>query len=173
MVSLLRAGEVLGQEEVRSSLTGLTPSPSVAGLCPSQGQHRRHPQAALGKDVFAGDSQQLCPQARCCWGSRSPLTLPPSLPSQVPALTAEQPQEVTRSQRGPSAGPAPRGNCTAWPGTHGTDCQWPWDSTDPVLSLPRSELEPLGQDSAVTGKLVAEGDGRDSRDEEPEQLGLT
>ncbi|XP_050182872.1 inositol 1,4,5-triphosphate receptor associated 2-like isoform X2 [Myiozetetes cayanensis] len=39
----------------------------------------------------------------------------------------------------------------------------------------RSELEPQGQGSAMTGELVAEADGRDSRaaDEEPEQLGLT
>ncbi|CAN8199908.1 unnamed protein product [Coccothraustes coccothraustes] len=42
-------------------------------------------------------------------------------------------------------------------------------------STPRSELEPQGQDSAVTGKLVAEADGRGSStgSEEPEQLGLT
>ncbi|XP_041869719.1 inositol 1,4,5-triphosphate receptor associated 1-like isoform X1 [Corvus kubaryi] len=42
-------------------------------------------------------------------------------------------------------------------------------------SIQRSELEPRGQDSAVTGKLVAEADGRGSSagDEEPEQLGLT
>ncbi|NXP01262.1 LRMP protein, partial [Certhia brachydactyla] len=43
-------------------------------------------------------------------------------------------------------------------------------------SIQRSELEPQGQDSAVTGKLVAEAeaDGRGSStgDEEPEQLGL-
>lgn len=165
-----------GKEEVRSSRTALTPSPSLAGVCPSQSQHRRHPQAALGKDVFGGDRQELCPQARCCWGSGSPLMLPPSVPSQVPAPTAEQPQQVTRSQRGPSAGPASRGNCAGWPGSHGISCHWPtWDSTDPVLTLPRSELEPQGQDSAVSGKLVAEADGRGSSagDEEPEQLGLT
>ncbi|XP_066060161.1 inositol 1,4,5-triphosphate receptor associated 1-like isoform X2 [Chamaea fasciata] len=44
-----------------------------------------------------------------------------------------------------------------------------WPSTQ------RSELEPQDQDSAVTGKLVAEADGRGSStgDEEPEQLGLT
>ncbi|XP_050182875.1 inositol 1,4,5-triphosphate receptor associated 2-like isoform X4 [Myiozetetes cayanensis] len=42
-------------------------------------------------------------------------------------------------------------------------------------SAGRSELEPQGQGSAMTGELVAEADGRDSRaaDEEPEQLGLT
>ncbi|NXP98181.1 LRMP protein, partial [Vidua macroura] len=41
-------------------------------------------------------------------------------------------------------------------------------------SIQRSELEPQGQDSAVTGKLVAEADGRGSStgNEEPEQLGL-
>lgn len=50
-----------------------------------------------------------------------------------------------------------------------------WDSTDPILTLPRSELEPQDQDSAMSGKLVAEADGRGSSagDEEPEQLGLT
>ncbi|NXG62912.1 LRMP protein, partial [Hemiprocne comata] len=44
----------------------------------------------------------------------------------------------------------------------------------PVLSLPRSELEPQGQGSIVTGELAAEADGRGSSagDEEPEQLGL-
>ncbi|NWQ59443.1 LRMP protein, partial [Neopipo cinnamomea] len=43
-----------------------------------------------------------------------------------------------------------------------------WPSTQ------RSELEPQGQGSAMTGELVAEANGRDSRagDEEPEQLGL-
>ncbi|XP_054149897.1 inositol 1,4,5-triphosphate receptor associated 2-like [Melozone crissalis] len=42
-------------------------------------------------------------------------------------------------------------------------------------STPRSELEPQGQHSAVTGKLVAEAEGRGSStgNEEPEQLGLT
>ncbi|KAM6998410.1 uncharacterized protein RBU47_013027 [Passerculus sandwichensis] len=42
-------------------------------------------------------------------------------------------------------------------------------------STPRSELEPQGQRSAVTGKLVAEAEGRGSGtgNEEPEQLGLT
>ncbi|NWS81929.1 LRMP protein, partial [Toxostoma redivivum] len=41
-------------------------------------------------------------------------------------------------------------------------------------SIQRSELEPQGQDSAVSGKVVAEADGRGSStgDEEPEQLGL-
>ena len=84
-----------------------------------------------------------------------------------------QPQQ---SQRGPSAGPAPRGNGAGWPGCHGSSCHWPmWDSTDLGLSLPRSELEPQGQDSAGTGKLVAEADGRGSStgNEEQEQLGLT
>lgn len=51
----------------------LTPSPSIAGVCPPQSQHRRHPQAALGKDTCRGDGQgcalllDLCPQA---WGYR-------------------------------------------------------------------------------------------------------
>uniref|UniRef100_A0A674GEK3 Lymphoid restricted membrane protein n=1 Tax=Taeniopygia guttata TaxID=59729 RepID=A0A674GEK3_TAEGU len=42
-------------------------------------------------------------------------------------------------------------------------------------SSQRTELEPQGQDSAVTGKLVAEAEGRGSNTgkEEPEQLGLT
>ncbi|XP_072774906.1 inositol 1,4,5-triphosphate receptor associated 1 isoform X1 [Taeniopygia guttata] len=42
-------------------------------------------------------------------------------------------------------------------------------------SSQRTELEPQGQDSAVTGKLVAEAEGRGSNtgNEEPEQLGLT
>lgn len=45
----------------------------------------------------------------------------------------------------------------------------------PLLSLPRSELEPQGQDSAMTGEPAAEADDRGSSagDEELEQLGLT
>lgn len=45
----------------------------------------------------------------------------------------------------------------------------------PVLSLPRNDLEPQGQGSAMTRELAAGADGRRSSagDEEPEQLGLT
>ncbi|XP_072774907.1 uncharacterized protein [Taeniopygia guttata] len=82
------------------------------GVCPPQGQHRRHPQAALGAS-------------------------PESRAAPAGALEPEGAQH------------------------------WP--------SSQRTELEPQGQDSAVTGKLVAEAEGRGSNtgNEEPEQLGLT
>lgn len=99
-------------EHGKTAGTVLTPSPFIAGVCPPQSQHRRHPQAALGKDTCRGDRQELCPavmcpQAQCYWGSGSPLMLPPLVPSQVPAWTAEQPWPVSWRGRGPSAGPAP------------------------------------------------------------------
>ncbi|XP_033375868.1 lymphoid-restricted membrane protein-like isoform X4 [Parus major] len=66
----------------------------------------------------------------------------------------------------PGASPESRVAPAGDPEPEGAQC-WP--------NIQRSELEPQGQDSAVTGKLVAEADGRGSStgDEEQEQLGLT
>ncbi|XP_032936336.1 inositol 1,4,5-triphosphate receptor associated 2-like isoform X2 [Catharus ustulatus] len=66
----------------------------------------------------------------------------------------------------PGASPESRAAPAGDPEPEGAQ-RWP--------STQRSELEPQGQDSAGTGKLVAEADGRGSStgDEEPEQLGLT
>ncbi|XP_023797905.1 protein MRVI1-like [Cyanistes caeruleus] len=66
----------------------------------------------------------------------------------------------------PGASPESRVAPAGDPEPEGAQC-WP--------SIQRSELEPQGQDSTVTGKLVAEADGRGSSagDEEQEQLGLT
>lgn len=120
-------GEGEDGEHRQTAAAVLTPSPSIAGVCPPQSQHRRHPQAALGKDTCSGDVQELCPTVGHVSpglvrprGSGSPLMLPPSVPSQVPALTADQPWPGSQSGRWPSAGPASRGNRSKRRGGHST-----------------------------------------------------
>ena len=155
---------------------------------PFQGSARRRVSiAVIPKQLLvrtgAGGTGRSCaplsdvgPRARCDPGSGSPLMLPPLVPSQVPARTAEQPRPASWRGRGPSAGPAPRGNRAGWRGGHGTGCELAWGgmAQHPVFPLPRSELEPQGQSGAVTGEPAAKADGRGSSggDEEPEQLGL-
>ncbi|XP_050182873.1 uncharacterized protein LOC126645985 isoform X3 [Myiozetetes cayanensis] len=77
-----------------------------------------------------------------------------------------QSQHRCHPQAAPGASPDSRAALAGEPEPEGAQ-RWP--------RTQRSELEPQGQGSAMTGELVAEADGRDSRaaDEEPEQLGLT
>lgn len=118
----------------------LTPAPRFpAGVCPPQSQHRRHPQAALGKDPHSGDRRGLRPTTGLgatrglgpC--SKSPFFVP----SQVPARTAERPPPASR--RGPSTRPAPRGTRAGWRGDHGTVCHHPTGDGTASCLLPPQE----------------------------------
>lgn len=118
----------------------LTPAPRFpAGVCPPQSQHRRHPQAALGKDPHSGDRRGLRPATGLgatrglgpC--SKSPFFVP----SQVPARTAERPPPASR--RGPSTRPAPRGTRAGWWGDHGTVCHHPTGDGTASCLLPPQE----------------------------------
>lgn len=156
----------------------LTLSYSIAGVCPPQSQHCRHPQAALGKDMGKGGwtgavpCSQTCHQALCYWGAGFPLMLLPLVSSQVPAQTAKQPQLV--SWRGPNASTAPKGNHAGWQRPR-HQLLLANGAQHLIPSLHRSKLELQGQSSIVTEELAAEVDSRGSSAEvkEPEQLGLT
>lgn len=112
---------------------------------------------AGGTDRSCAPLSDMCPQAQCYGGSGSPLMLLPLVPSQVPALTAEQPQPASWRGRGPSAGPAPRGNHAGWRVGHGTGCHWPMGhSTAPCLLPPQERAGPAGpgqrRDQGASGR---------------------
>lgn len=89
-MSLLLGVSVLGRRWGRrgwGAWAALTLNPSIAGVCPPPSQHRRHPQAALGKDTRSRDGQGL----RVPLSDVSPGSVLPGrwVPTDVPTFGAQ------------------------------------------------------------------------------------
>lgn len=131
--------------------TGRQPARCSPPAPPLQGSARRRVSIAVipkqllvrtragGTGKSCAPLSDMCPQAQCYQGPGSPLMLPPLVPSQVPARTAEQPLSVSWRGSGPSAGPASRGNHAGWWGGHGTGCCWPAEHGTAPCPLPPQE----------------------------------